>query len=217
MTETAARVRRTACGLLGVLALVAACSGTAVIDGSGGATASTGTGGGTTSSSGGGATTAATTTSTGAADAGSPSLAEACSGACDFFEECSPQQKACLARCLAGASAECLAQYLDLLECVGGEIEACSWTPTCATELAAWIDCDLSDAPCGSELCSGDGSSCQCEATCGSLDHQVLCGALSEMPMCSCWVEGIYLGSCVPTTASACTVLGAGCCASLFP
>lgn len=197
------------------VATAMACGGNARVDGSGGSTVTGASGGGGTTSSSGTATTSATATGAGGADP--LPLGEACAIACAFFEECSPLQQQCMARCLAGANADCLTQYVDVLRCAGGEIEACSWTPICEPEIAAWYDCDSTSEPCSAEICSGGDLSCSCEASCAGLGRQILCGGLGEMPFCSCWIEGIYLGTCVPTTSAACSLDAGSCCDALFP
>lgn len=200
---------------LSILAGMASCGGTAVIDsGAGGGSTATGTGTATGTTTG---TATGTTTGTGSGTGtGTPTDTHAylCQQVCAQLDGCLTTTD-CVLRCLDTEPA-CLPTHQSWLSCLFDELggELCDVPPLCQDELAALHSCYSA----GGGTCTGTSEGyVECTVEVGGFSLQASCQGLSGVSQCRCAVDGQGVGSCTyggtPTDAADPM---SGCCALLF-
>lgn len=68
--------------------------------------------------------------------------------------------------------------------------------------------------PCTSDACVGDGDNCDCKGSCLEQAAEAQCQLLPS-PVCSCFLNGAFLGQCTQPSGNACDLTD-GCCNDLF-
>ncbi len=190
-----------------ILAWMAGCGGTVTSGGDGGGGAGGADGGGGTNS----------TSSSSSSSATDP-------------------QSMCDALCNVGLDAGCFEG--PITDCTAGCAQTYEAYPDCKAQIDAAYQCAIDKVPaggcdvetlCGAEAqavqactnggcmegtCSGDGTSCSCEAPCNGANLQVDCTESAGGIDCSCLVNGSEVGTCTDDSLS-CS-LQSGCCSQFF-
>jgi hypothetical protein len=193
----------------GALVVVAACGGTAVVDGV------NGDGGGTTTT--GTATTGTTTTGT---TTTTTTMTSACDEACDILASCSHSQD-CVGPCQS-QSANCSALHQQFVHCFGDatELGTCNYASSkCIDSLIAWaFDCEGWQT--GNFFCEqmGPGGDCFCsfEVVQPPYFFEQYCFNIGGGQMvCDCFRSGDYTGTCMAKESDAACDPINGCCMAM--
>ncbi len=151
----------------------------------------------------------------------------ACDEYCSAAQEVGcPQSGECVDDCLSQVELGCVAQLVDLLECMRPALaedcvpRAAGGKVACAAELFEYNDClpaIVSGRTCGPSTAMSPGGgdvSCQGDWTCEDLAFGVSCDAEGA---CTCRVNGQAIGTCTKPVLSAyfCSP-HASCCTSMF-
>jgi hypothetical protein len=207
--------------MLGSLLLVvsaSACGGKVVYSaGSGGSggTGTTGTGQSSSKSTGTGTSVTSTSSGTSSSTGIGP---DTCKNYCAVVGPClnapcdqSCQQALQTPGCQSEAAAliACITQSFDTATCNLKSPNACQ------AEASAFQQC-TSPPPqgCSNQMCTGDGQSCGCDATCFGSPVSTKCTLLPS-PQCQCFMNGQLVGSCTQGGGFACAP-DTGCCSTFF-
>lgn len=113
----------------------------------------------------------------------------------------------------------CQSEAAAYISCVTASFDAQQCTlpqGACQNEENALANCQGPPPPpqCQGGNCSGDGQSCSCQGQCFGQQVATKCTLLPS-PMCQCFANGQFVGTCTQGGGNACD-LNQGCCSTYF-
>jgi hypothetical protein len=194
------------------LALVAACGGTAIIDGDGGY------GGSSSSSQSSSGAGASSSSNSNVSSSGTSVVPTQCEALCDqLAQSCTASN--CLSMCSA-PSPGCEIEKAEAVACALANLQpmSCNTDPICGPVNEALVSCKY--GPGGATGCSigGPPGQCDCVTEYGNDELLVVCMPSPSGIACNCMRNSQGLGKCLQQDdpAFACSILEGSCCAAIF-